>query len=75
MSQPVTDDEKRQFALTEASAGPTENTVSTACPKCAVRFAMLAHYGRHDPADPKCLVWLLRCTLCAWTGLGDLEWR
>lgn len=65
MSLPVTDEERRQAAETTSCAGLTENLVSTACPACAVRFALL---GKLDAAG-----WHLRCTCCDWTGNGELK--
>lgn len=65
MSRPVTTAERDQEQLTATCAGLAENVVSTACPSCEVRFALLASY---DAAG-----WHLRCTLCFWTGTGELK--
>jgi predicted RNA-binding Zn-ribbon protein involved in translation (DUF1610 family) len=65
MSRPVTDAESEQEQRTAARAGPAENVVSTACPECDVRFAMLAQ---------RCATgWHLRCTECGWAGTGELK--
>jgi hypothetical protein len=65
MGLPVTDQERKQACLTQQCAGPTENLVSTACPACNVRFALLVHFYSD--------VHKLRCTICGWTGNGELK--
>ena len=65
MSQPKTEFERKQFALTADAAGPAENVVSTACPECGIRFAMLARYDAEG--------WHLRCTLCGTLATGELK--
>jgi predicted RNA-binding Zn-ribbon protein involved in translation (DUF1610 family) len=65
MSQPRTVEEWKQQSATAAVAGPADNVVSTACPSCGVRFAMLASYSTRG--------WWLRCTLCGDAGYGELK--
>lgn len=65
MSDPVTEEERLRCDLTGAGAGPAENIVSTACPACSTRFAMLARYNAEG--------WHLRCTACGWAGTGELK--
>lgn len=46
MSDPKTPEELAQALKTQDAAEPgKELLVSTACPKCEVRFALLVHYG------------------------------
>jgi hypothetical protein len=71
VSQPKTGAEQEQHDATAAVAGMSENVVSTECPECHVRFAMLAHYGHHD--DSGTPGWLLRCTLCGHLTGGELK--
>jgi len=65
MSEPRPGSEQERAELTLAQAGPAENLVSTGCPECKVRFAMLAALGAED--------WLLRCVNCGWWGRGNLK--
>ena len=65
MSLPRTQAEKDRFQQTRLYAGMTENVVSTACPSCAVRFAVLANLASN--------AWHLRCTCCGWRGIGELK--
>ena len=65
MSEPRTASEREQAEQTLAMAGQSENLVSTACPACGTRFAMLAKFY----ADAQ----LLRCTVCGWHGHGQLK--
>lgn len=65
MSEPRTDFEKEQALLTLDAAGPAENLVSTACPGCNIRFAMVAKYDAEG--------WHLRCTLCGYRCEGELK--
>ena len=65
MSLPVTQEERDQLAATQAVAGFTDNVVSTACPNCGVRFAVLAKLSSDG--------WRLRCTLCGCTPRGELR--
>jgi predicted RNA-binding Zn-ribbon protein involved in translation (DUF1610 family) len=65
MSEPRTDFEREQFWLTEAVADRDENVVSTACPQCGTRFAMLARCDTEG--------WHLRCTLCGCRREGELK--
>jgi hypothetical protein len=65
MSQPKTPEEQARHDATASVAGPAENVVSTACPSCGVRFAMLATYK----ADG----WHLRCTSCGQRAHGELK--
>lgn len=65
MSNPVTDEEKLRASLTLSCAGMTDNLVSTACPGCDTRFAMLARYDAGG--------WHLRCTVCAYYCDGELK--
>jgi predicted RNA-binding Zn-ribbon protein involved in translation (DUF1610 family) len=71
MSRPVTDAERAQEARTLQAAGPADNVVSTACPECGTRFAVVAKYARTDAYPDG--TWNLRCTLCAWRGTGELK--
>ena len=70
MSRPVTAAEWLQFGRTEQAAGPAENVVSTECPVCRVRFAMVAKYERDASGKP---VWNLRCTRCGHHVNGELK--
>jgi hypothetical protein len=63
VSKPVTDAERAQADKTLLQAGPSENLVSTACPVCGVRFAMLARYVVS--------FWYLRCTECGAERTGE----
>lgn len=64
MSLPVTDEEKRQCDATLDQRTGTENVVSTACPGCGTRFALLAkHHGGSE--------WHLRCVLCGYVTKGE----
>lgn len=72
MSRPVTQEERSQERETQAMAGPTDNVVSTACPRCHTRFATLAHYARDENGVP---TWFLRCTVCGNRATGDLKPR
>lgn len=65
MSDPETDEERRQAALTLSAAGPAELLVSTACVWCGTGFAMLARYVLGK--------WKLRCTACTFTCKGELK--
>jgi hypothetical protein len=65
VSQPRTSQELADFAITEQLAGPAENVVSTQCPHCHIRFAMLATYSRAG--------WHLRCTRCSHQTTGELK--
>lgn len=65
MSAPRTAAERGQYARTARVAGPAENVVSTACPECGVRFAVLARYDAEG--------WHLRCTLCGVRFKGELK--
>lgn len=65
MSLPQTDQEWAQYHAADAASGLTENVVSTACPRCQTRFALVAKFS----ADG----WRLRCTRCGWTGEGELK--
>lgn len=65
MSLPVTAEEKAQFTRTQQLASTTENVVSTACPGCGTRFAVLA---RLDASG-----WTLHCTRCHLYGKGELK--
>jgi predicted RNA-binding Zn-ribbon protein involved in translation (DUF1610 family) len=65
MSQPRTQEEFWQYEATTAVAGLADNVVSTACPSCGIRFAMLAAYK----ADG----WHLRCTQCGERFHGELK--
>lgn len=65
MSLPVTAAERAQFLETQGQARPAENVVSTACPQCGVRFALVAHLDAGG--------WNLRCTLCGYSGKGSLK--
>ena len=65
VSEPRTGEEHLRAAQTQLAAGPAENLVSTACPGCGVRFAMLA---RLDAGG-----WHLRCTACRHTCDGELK--
>jgi hypothetical protein len=66
MSLPRTEEELAQYTRTLAHAGfGAPSVVSTACPGCKTRFAMLAMYG---PGG-----WLLRCTLCRTGRRGELK--
>lgn len=65
MSAPKTDEEIRQSIETQCDAGPAENVVSTACPACGVRFAMVAKFDWDS--------WHLRCTLCGHQCKGKLK--
>ena len=67
---PATDAEREQEAATLRVAGRTENVVSTACPQCGVRFAVLATWGCSEEGKAG---WQLRCTLCPWRGKGSLK--
>lgn len=65
MSLPKTDEEVAQFYQSKQAAGPGENVVSTACPACQVRFAVVAKFTRAG--------WHLRCTRCSRNGKGELK--
>jgi hypothetical protein len=65
VSLPQTAEEIAQFHATEAAGGLTGNVVSTACPDCDTRFAMLATFH----ADG----WQLRCTVCGTRRNGELK--
>ena len=65
MSLPQTDQERAQYRAANAASGLTENVVSTACPGCRVRFALVAKFSAGG--------WRLRCTSCGWTGEGELK--
>lgn len=65
MSRPVTDAEREQEVITQQVAGPAENVVSTGCPECGTRFAILAKLDAEG--------WHLRCTVCGWHGDGELK--
>lgn len=65
MSLPRTNEEEAQFERTWAQAGPTENLVSTACPACYARFALLGTYRKEG--------WLLRCVNCGHRCRGGLK--
>jgi DNA-directed RNA polymerase subunit RPC12/RpoP len=65
VSLPQTATERQQLRLTEAAAAGAENTVSTACPECGTRFAMLARFNASG--------WHLRCTLCGCRRTGELK--
>lgn len=65
MSLPETAEEREQYDAAEAVAGPAENVVSTACPVCGVRFALLARY-KYDG-------WHLRCVPCGYQTKGELK--
>lgn len=65
VSQPQDDDERAMLRRLESIAGPADNPVSTACPSCNTRFAMLAKYGQDG--------WRLRCTVCLSHFDGSLK--
>lgn len=65
MSLPKNGAEWAQASKTQGCASMTENLVSTACPRCGVRFALLAHYYAN--------CWMLRCVECLWNGPGELK--
>jgi hypothetical protein len=65
MSLPETNKEIAQLHHTRQAAGPAENVVSTACPGCQTRFALVAAL---DQAG-----WHLRCTACGYHGDGELK--
>ena len=65
MSLPVTAEEKARHDATASAAGPADNVVSTACPQCHTRFAMLAKFK----ADG----WHMRCTVCGGSFRGELK--
>ena len=71
MSEPKTQGELRQAALTMGAAGPTENLVSTECPVCHIRFAMVARLAGSETGP----AWKLRCTMCGAQRDGELEMR
>jgi hypothetical protein len=85
MSDPVTPEEHTQSAATLALAEDDELLVSTACPQCHVRFALLVRTGmKAKPLGsfslagagmkfPVTSVSVLRCVLCSWTGEGELK--
>ena len=70
MSLPVTPEEKRRYSETVAGALPGENVVSTACPECHTRFAMLATWKRDASGKPD---WFLRCVVCGTSCKGELK--
>ena len=65
MSLPETDAEQEQLDKTLAARFGTENVVSTACPECGTKFAMLTRFASGD--------WGLRCTVCGVTAKGELK--
>lgn len=65
MSLPQSNAEWARFNATARYAGPAENIVSTACPDCGTRFAMLA--------ELKADGWHLRCTECDARAMGELK--
>ena len=85
MSDPKTAAEAAQAEATLAVALPSELLVSTACPECATRFALLVRQQlRASPMGTFSLsgtglkfsgkyVNILRCVKCQWTGDGELK--
>ena len=73
MSLPTTDAEREQAQLSQRAARPAENLVSTACPDCGTRFALLASYVMLVNTQEQVPVWLLRCTVCGFKGNGELK--
>jgi predicted RNA-binding Zn-ribbon protein involved in translation (DUF1610 family) len=71
MSVPKTEGEIAQCKHTELQAGPAENVVSTACPECGLRFAMLATFRVTDTGDDM-PHWRLRCVNCGAERMGLL---
>lgn len=81
MSDPKTAEEFRQRDITLAAADPGDSLVSTACPNCGVRFAMLARY--YLKTKPAALAgtqlklvtqggfWGLRCINCGHICKGE----
>lgn len=65
MSRPKNGAERAQELRTLDVAGPTGNVVSTACPECGTRFALVAKLDAEG--------WRLRCTVCGWHGDGELK--
>lgn len=63
MSLPKNDLERAQMDKTLSLRIGCENVVSTACPECGVRFALLVIH--------RAGVWLLRCVECGWLGDGE----
>lgn len=70
MSLPVGDAEWARYNKTADQAGPAENIVSTACPDCGTRFAMLAKFRASADGPPQ---WRLRCVNCGSSYEGDLK--
>lgn len=66
MSLPSSPEEEARLTLTLRAARGSENAVSTACPSCGTRFALLARFTLEHG-------WLLRCTLCAARFAGQLK--
>ena len=83
MSDPRTPEEHAQAHKTRQQAADGEDVVSTACPGCNTRFALLMRLGlAAKPLGTFSLsgtqmkvsartAYLLRCTVCPWTGEGD----
>jgi hypothetical protein len=83
VSDPVTEEEYAQAAATLATAAGDELLVSTACPGCGTRFALLVRcglqaspVGSHSLSGSQMkasarLASLLRCVRCDWTGTGE----
>ena len=72
MSLPKTEDELAQAQRAETQAGPAENLVSTACPECGARFAMLATFRVWDCGDDM-PHWRVRCVNCGAERMGLLQ--
>lgn len=83
MSSPVTPEECAQAGDTLRQASEGELLVSTACPGCGTRFALLVRSGLAvKPPGTFSLAGaqtkfaarsthLLRCVACSWTGEGQ----
>lgn len=70
MSAPRTEEERFQAEITLQHASLAENLVSTACPGCGVRFAMLAKWQRDENEVP---AWFLRCVRCGHQCKGETK--